>query len=347
MSRPAQVLFWFAVWTVAGLFFSTQLVLINAHIYGRSIPLTTALASTLTEWYLWLPATPAMLWLSRTVLFERRRWMRAILLHTGAGVSIGLLQVLAFTWIAHTFGWNLGKAASFGQIFDFLFTVKFHWAILTYAVVIAATQAAAYSRLLEQREATLAKAELQALRSQLHPHFLFNSLQAALTLVRKDPPAAERMIVRIGDLLRMTLDRAGEHSVALREEIHFLELYLEIERTRFADRLTVQLEVEPQTLDLKVPHMILQPFVENAVKHGIAPRAAPGHIRVSAARRNGRLHLEVSDNGAGLASGAVKEGIGISNTRARLRQIYGERHTLELLAPSGGGFAARLEIPVP
>jgi len=346
MSRPAQVFFWFAIWTIAGLFFSTQLVLINAHIYGRSIPLSLALGSTLTEWYLWLPATPVMLWLSRTFHFERGRLLRPLLIHVAAGVAISLLEVLAFTWICHTFGWSLGKAVTFGQIFDFLFTVKFHWAILTYAVVIAATQAAAYASLLQQRETTLAKAQLQAPRSQLHPHFLFNSLQAALALVRTDPPAAERTIVRLGDLLRATLDASGEHSVPLRNEIHFLEQYLEIERTRFADRLSIELHIDPQTLDLKVPHMILQPFVENAVKHGIAPRSAPGHIRVSAARDNSHLTLEVSDNGVGLSAGPVKEGIGISNTRARLRQLYGERQKLELIAPSGGGFAARLEIPV-
>jgi signal transduction histidine kinase len=345
MPLAKRILLWFAVWTLIGLFFSTQLAMIFATLYRVKIDWTQAVLGTLPDWWLWFLLTPVLLWLARRFRFERAMWWPALAVHFLAGGVIAAGLVLGYAWIGYSLGWNIGPYKTLEERIAFVFAVKFHWWLVTYSVVIAVTQAADYYKKYQEREARLAQAQLQALRSQLHPHFLFNALHATMALIRKDPAAAEKMIVRLSDLLRATLDAGNAHEVPLRQEIHFLEQYLEIERTRFADRLAINLDIDPKALDVPVPHMILQPLVENAVKHGIAPRSAPGSIWVRAARDNGCLRMEVTDDGVGLAKGAVKEGIGLSNTRARLRQLYGDGQKMELVAPPGGGFSARLEIP--
>ncbi|MCA1560127.1 MAG: histidine kinase [Acidobacteria bacterium] len=173
------------------------------------------------------------------------------------------------------------------------------------------------------------EARLRTLEAELHPHFLFNTLHAISTLVHTKPDAADRMISRLSDLLRITFDRSGAPRVSLQEELEFLQKYLEIEQTRFQDRLTVKFDIEPDTLDAEVPRLILQPLVENAIKHGVSPRSAPGLVRISARRSEGTLHLEVSDDGVGLSPGGrarLHTGVGLSNTRARLECLYRRRH---------------------
>jgi sensor histidine kinase YesM len=166
--------------------------------------------------------------------------------------------------------------------------------------------------------------------------------------MRRDVEAAERMITRLSDLLRLTLENVGAQETPLRQELEFLERYLEIEQTRFRDRLQVKMEIEPETLDALVPNLILQPLVENAVRHGIAPRSAPGLIEISARRNENRLELQVGDNGAGIPADKreqIKEGVGLANTRARLEQLYGADYRFELNNRDEGGFVARLIIP--
>jgi LytS/YehU family sensor histidine kinase len=197
----------------------------------------------------------------------------------------------------------------------------------------------------------LAQAELQALKMQLHPHFLFNTLHSISALQLKDIAAANRMIARLGDFLRLTLDNAGAQEVPLQKELEFLRCYLEIERIRFQDRLTVSMEVEPQTLDARVPNLILQPIVENAIKHGISPRAAPGRIDIRVKRENGLLRVQVEDNGRGIGgdgrgANIIKEGLGLSNTRARLDQLYGTGYRFDLQNVTEGGLRVTLEIPM-
>ncbi len=183
---------------------------------------------------------------------------------------------------------------------------------------------------------------------QLHPHFLFNTLHAIWTLMHKDVETADRMLARLSDLLRITLENSGMQEVPLKQELAFLEPYLEIEQTRFGDRLSVQLDVEPDTLDALVPNLLLQPLVENAIRHGIAPRAAGGRIRISAKRENAKLRVQVRDNGAGIPESereVLKEGVGLTNTRARLQQLYGAGHRLELHNAVDGGLEVTLELP--
>ncbi|MEO5799358.1 MAG: histidine kinase, partial [Gemmatimonadales bacterium] len=203
-----------------------------------------------------------------------------------------------------------------------------------------------------QLRADLAQSRLQALRGQLHPHFLFNTLNTIAALVHRDPDGAERVTSRLGDLLRETLQEDGETEVPLRRELTFLERYAEIQQTRFADRLSVVIEVPAEALDALVPSLILQPLVENAIRHGIEPRAAKGTVRVSARRNGHRLELEVHDDGVGIAAdggnghGTSGCGVGLRNTRMRLQELYGETNHAFTIGPAlGGGTVASVSLP--
>jgi LytS/YehU family sensor histidine kinase len=199
-----------------------------------------------------------------------------------------------------------------------------------------------------QLETRLAQAQLDALKMQLHPHFLFNTLNSISVLMTEDVTAARRMLTRLSDLLRASLENVGAQEVSLGEELEFLKNYLEIEQTRFQDRLTVRMEIEPGVLEARVPNLILQPLVENAIRHGIAPRAQPGLIEIHAARENGIVQLKVRDNGAGLGSASPETlimGIGLSNTQARLKQLYGGAHNFEIRDARGGGLEVAISIP--
>jgi LytS/YehU family sensor histidine kinase len=190
---------------------------------------------------------------------------------------------------------------------------------------------------------------LQALKMQLHPHFLFNTLHAVSMLNFTDVDASNRMLVQLSDLLRITLENSGTQEVRLRNELDFLRRYLDIEQTRFHDRLSVEIEADPRLLDAYVPNLILQPLVENAIRHGVGKLARPGHVRVRALRNGNDLILEVRDDGTGLPDSWDLErdgGIGLSNTRARLAQLYGGRQTLELSGLATGGVLARILMPL-
>jgi two-component system, LytTR family, sensor kinase len=186
---------------------------------------------------------------------------------------------------------------------------------------------------------------------QLHPHFLFNTLHAISALMDDDVKGARRMIARLSELLRLTLENVGRQEVSLRQELDALERYLEIEQIRFQDRLTVRLRVAQETLDACVPNLVLQPIVENAIRHGIAPRSSAGRIEIRAERRDGMIELQVIDDGPGLhpcgeeGVEEFKEGIGLTNTRARLRRLYGDEHLIEIKDADEGGLIVKLSIP--
>jgi LytS/YehU family sensor histidine kinase len=266
----------------------------------------------------------------------------------------------------------LGAAISFGEVtisyavgrgagwltMDFVehFVLGFPANIVYYWLLVGVGHGLEYYRRLGQREAQnerlrrrLTQAELHLLKSQLQPHFLFNTLHAISALMHRDVKAADRMLARLSQLLRVALDYTGTQEVSLEEELDFLEPYVEIEQVRLGDRLSLELDIQPQVLDARVPHMILQPLVENAIRHGIAPRATPGRIRIRAHGRRDMLDLEVWDDGAGKTNGkrngSSGGGLGLANTRARLEQLYGDNFIFEPANDPAGGFRVAISIP--
>jgi len=222
-------------------------------------------------------------------------------------------------------------------------------AIATYATNWQERLATSFSRATEEREqleARLARAQLQSLRLQLHPHFLFNTLNTINALIGTDRHAAERVISGLSELLRMSLSSASEQEVTLAKELELLTHYIEIQQIRFQDRLTVNFRIDPDARYALVPNLMLQPLVENAIRHGIAPRAAPGHVIVTAARRGNQLELSVVDDGIGERRDRDhRDGVGLGNTRARLLSLYGSEHRFEAGGGPTGGFTVRIEIP--
>ena len=193
-------------------------------------------------------------------------------------------------------------------------------------------------------EKSLAEARLKSLQMQLNPHFLFNTLHAISALMHKDVDSADRMVAQLSDLLRRALDGSDEQEVSVRREIDFLQRYVAIEKTRFGTRLSVEMKIAPDTQAALVPNLLLQPLVENAIRHGIEKQARPGRIEISSNRAGGDLILEVSDNGGGLPP-QWKENIGLSNTRSRLSQLYGTNHRFEIRNGESGGVSIRIAIP--
>ena len=222
-------------------------------------------------------------------------------------------------------------------------------AVATYATLWQERLAQDYSRASHERadlEAKLAQAQLESLKLQLHPHFLFNTLNTITALINTDARAAERVVSALSELLRLSLRTAPEPEVPLERELEVLEHYIGIQRVRFKDRLTVAFDIDPAARRALVPTLILQPLVENAIRHGIAPRAAPGRVVIAARQADGRLELRVSDDGVGCAAASPpREGIGLGNARARLRSLYGGAHRFEVGGRPDGGFAVSIDIP--
>jgi LytS/YehU family sensor histidine kinase len=222
-------------------------------------------------------------------------------------------------------------------------------AVATYATHWQEELARAFSRATEEREqlgARLERAQLQALKLQLHPHFLFNALNTITALVHANPDAAERMVSELSELLRASLSNASEQELPLSRELDVLGHYLEIQRIRFQDRLTVTLDIDPAARSALVPNLLLQPLVENAIRHGITPRAAPGKVWIAVVRQDATLAIDVEDDGVGEnPSRPHRDGVGLGNTRARLRALYGPAHRFEAGSRPEGGFAVRMAIP--
>jgi two-component sensor histidine kinase len=215
-----------------------------------------------------------------------------------------------------------------------------------YLVLASAAHATFFYRRAKEREASLATARLEALRAQLQPHFLFNTLNTISGLVHSEPERADAVITALGDLLRLTLETSEKRELPLREEMRLVEAYLAIMQSRFEERVNCVVEIAAETREALVPAFVLQPLIENAVRHGLEPLPKGGTVKIAARREGGRLRIEVSDDGVGLrADGPSREGIGLANTRARLRALHGERASMELRAGEGRGCAVVLELP--
>ena len=340
----------FAAWTLFGLFFVSQLLISRAY-RGRALDLGHTLINWLTCAYLWAALTPLVLYLSRRFRIERGR-LRNLPLHLLASLIASLVHLGAYIAVSSLI---IPLTAPAVQVFkEFVFN-GLHFNLITYWTVVVISHAVDYYRKYQERElsasrfkAQLVQAQLTALRSQLQPHFLFNTLNSIAVLMRKNSnEEAVDMLTGLADLLRVLFKNIEVQEVSLKEELEFLERYLEIEKVRFKDRLRVNMKIEPDTLEALVPNLILQPIVENAIRHGIEQRSASGLLEISAQRQNGTLSLEVRDDGPGLSpEDKPGEGqIGLANTRTRLRQLYGEAQSFELRNEVGGGAVATMAIP--
>jgi two-component sensor histidine kinase len=337
----------FGVWTMIGLSQATRFYFSSVN-FGRQVTWGQAMSYSLSDWYVFAVLSPPVIWLSRRFPLDKKNWRRNGLVHLCASATFSLTYLVVRAGLRVVLG-----ADTYAHAFNALFLRMFPFNFPIYWVIVAVCHALDYYRTYHERElrtseleTRLAQSKLQALRMQLNPHFLFNSLNSISALMHKDVEAADAMLIRLSDLLRHTLDSADTQEVPLREELEFLERYLEIERTRFGQRLRVKMDIAPDTLDALVPNLSLQPLVENAIKHGIEPHARPGLVQLRARHENGILDLQVQDDGSGLPKGqTLEEGVGLSNTRARLRQLYGQAHQLVLTDAEGGGLLVRLTIP--
>jgi signal transduction histidine kinase len=318
-----------------------------------------AFAHALLLWYLFLPIVPLAIALAQRLPAAQGHRLRNLGIHSLIALAVGAAHPYAYI-LAYSLAtqprWALIVARSLLPYLHYWYMQDLLMAVLAYAMAVAATQAFIYYRSFQQGQlraahlqAQLANANLTALKMQLHPHFLFNALHSISALQMTDREAAQKMTALLGDFLRMTLRDLDRQEVPLRQEFEFLERYLAIEQMRFGSRLRFSVEAAPEILDAAVPQLILQPIVENAVRHGIAPYGCGGEIAVRAARENERLLLTVEDSGPGILverlDAPAPAGLGLANTRARLSQLYGTARHLTLENLSGGGFQVRIEIP--
>jgi hypothetical protein len=348
----------FGVATALGLFSFLQayrLTMVNSK-PGMSIMAGKLLLLNLALWYVPALLMPAVVWVARRFSFDSGRTVRAVLAHAAGALIFASTHIFALIAVRFLLYESGGKnpLVPWMRYFQNRVFEQLDSSLMVYAAIIGVSHAVAYYHESQERklraaqlETRLVEARLKTLEAELHPHFLFNTLHAISTLVHRDPESADRMISRLSDLLRITFDRTGEPKVSLKEEIDFLQKYLDIEQTRFQDRLTVSVNVDPDALDGEVPRMILQPIVENAIKHGIAGRNGGDTVQVTAGQENGRLWMQVRDNGAGLqvrTLKALRTGVGLSNTRARLDCLYGRHYRLEF-TDKHGGLSVLIEIP--
>jgi len=332
-----------------------RLTLVNSK-PGMTIEAGKLLILNLALWYLPALMVPAIVCAARRFPLEAGRRIRAIAVHSAGALVFSFAHIIGLLGVRFLLWENGGKSplATWEQYFQRRVFEQMDASLMVYAVIVGVSHAVAYYHELQERklkaaqlETRLIEARLKTLEAELHPHFLFNTLHAISTLVHRDPESADRMISRLSDLLRITFDRSGEPKVSLKEEIEFLQKYLDIEQTRFQDRLTVSVKIDPEALDGEVPRMILQPLVENAIKHGIAGRSGGDNVQITAGRDGDRLWMQVRDNGAGLqvrTLKALRTGIGLSNTRARLDCLYGRHYRLEF-SDKHGGLSVLIEIP--
>jgi len=325
-----------------------------SHEHPLAHPIPSLLVLNLVYWY--IPALAAPFIMDFALRSQGRgRWPRQVAVHVAGALSYSVVHTVILLSARALLIPELPPSVSSWRDFALIhYFTQLDWLLMTYLFLVGVAHALAYRRESEQRaidtaqlETRLMEAQLQALQRQLHPHFLFNTLNTIAGLIRSDVDAADRMIDHLGDLLRMTLHTSSSQEVALTEELEVLRKYLTIEQTRFGSRLKVSTHIEPETLDAKVPNLLLQPLVENAIRHGIAPNARPGWIVINASRSGDDLTIEIRDSGNGLPPErlmALNRGVGLDNTRARLERLYRSAYRFAF-ANVPGGFSVTVSIP--
>jgi two-component system LytT family sensor kinase len=357
-SKSIRWLAYLGGWTLFALFFISEDA--GRLLYqGRTVEWHGILVVWLTTAYAWAFLTPFVWRLARRVPIERTNWRRNGGLHLLCGLCFALVEEALFALITPVFGlpWF---PRSFAATFRAVVPIDFHLNVIIYWLIVGVQHSAGYYRgFLErerlsaqlqlratQLESQLAQAKLSALTMQLHPHFLFNTLNAIVVLVRQHRAGeADEMLTNLSELLRQTLAGLETQEVTLRREVELMNLYLDIQRVRFQDRLTVETHLSPATLDALVPNLLLQPLVENAIRHGVSKSSAPVRIELKSCLRDSNLELQVCDNGPGVSADGAGSGLGLRNTRARLHQLYGEGQSLRLDSLAGGGTVATVMLP--
>ena len=357
-----------AVWTFVSVAYAMT-IYESYRSTGSSIGFLSVLGLQSSQVLTYIPLTPFAFALANRYPIQPSNWARSSLALLAGGFIFTLVQValrgltpyafwdprvrhwVSAVWDAQSHGlriqWFMYERLFFDNVVDDIVT--------TYLPIVLIAHFASYYQRFRERElrtsqlqAQLEKARMQSLKSQLQPHFLFNTLNSISALMLTNVEAADRMITRLGDLLRISLETAATQVTTLSRELEFVNCYIEIEKVRFEERLKVTIDVAPETLDASVPHLLLQPLVDNAIKHGISRLVSGGEIRISANRDAADLHLEVRDNGPGLkeSTHSPSGGVGLKITRERLETIYGQNQSLELFSVPDGGVAARVCIPL-
>lgn len=346
MARRAQTyLVVLGCWVLWGLFNASRLRFV-----APDLDWPTALRFGVPDALIWALLTPIPIYLVRRFPITAGSPVKLVGVHLLAAVALPPIH----SAIDATLN-AIRSADTWGVLFTKIFRFTFHHNVMMYAVVVGIAYYLAHQRRIRERDrhaaelrARLSEARLEALRMQLRPHFLFNVLHTISGLMDVDPGKGRKVVRQLGELLRMSLAADDVNEVPLERELRFVRLYLELERVRLGERLTVDIEAEPGTLRSAVPVLILQPLVENAVRHGIAKQTRGGHIEVRASVVGERLELVVEDDGPGMGSGTDRlgaQGVGIANTRARLRELYGDDHAFALERGAAGGLRAIVSLP--
>ncbi|MDQ3281767.1 MAG: histidine kinase [Acidobacteriota bacterium] len=340
----------FAFWTGLAVI-SAANRLLDAPGFIRVMAPGAPVALAFIEAWIWAALTPIVFRLSSRLTVDRSQWWVRIPVIIAVGIVISILMYVLID-VARDLVIDIPRRprrhSTLREIGRFRFVNQFVFCL----AVLAAGLAREYFQRDRHREAQsaklqaqLAEAQLNALRMQINPHFLFNTLHAMSALVERDPAGVRRMIARLSELLRHTTDSSARDLIPLRAELDFLRRYIEIMEIRFQGRLRAAIDVDPSLLELPVPNLILQPIVENALEHGASRVSGVGEVTIHARREDGRLILSVRDNGPGMDDENRRTGVGLTNTRARLAQLYGETAGVELLANEGGGTRAEIVIP--
>ena len=334
------LLFWFGFY---GLMMPSDIIEDMQMAHGAN--LARDIFASLAQASVWSLVSPLILWLTQRYAIEGPQRWRNIGVHVASGlvisaVNVAICHIAVYALFGDRSGgnvhWSLGQSVLVST--PYLMIIYLAFAAIIYSIRLV--------RHNEEREKLLAQAQVQALKAQLNPHFLYNTLNAVSEFAYKDAATAERLITMLSDLLRLSFAGGDAAKVPLADELAFVRRYLDIQQLLLEDRLQVRYAFDTEALDAQVPNFILQPLVENAVVHGISRRAATGHIELGGRVANGRLSLWVSDDGPGLAGASPRRhGIGLSHTRARLNHLYGSEQCLEIESPAGGGFNARLCLP--
>lgn len=313
------------------------------------------IVAKLSVWYVWAVLTFFILWLGRRVTLDRLGWRRWFAAHLGLSIGcVGAYMIVYDIVIVALLGYPLSLEA-FGNFVGALFHQHLSYFFLAYWAIIGVDYAIGYYKKFRERELRaaqlerrLAEAQLESLKAQLQPHFLFNTLNMISAYMHSDVYAAERMLIKLSDMLRLSLRQMQGQRITLKKEMELIRLYLEIQQARFKDRLEIKIDIDPALLDALVPCLILQPLVENSIRHGVAPHSKRALVQISASRENGTLMLRVADTGPGLPpdwTDNSETGIGLSNTRERLKQLYGHRQSFVLRSREAHGVEAIICVP--